>query len=89
MPTSVLTQALLLSTPFQDHKSLFETQHASFHAGTFGKQQSHLTYLYSPQYPGLLKENEQILIEKICTCRPKTLFTQPLLYANLLYTLLN
>jgi hypothetical protein len=58
MPTSVLTQVLLLSTLFQDHKSLFERQHASFHVGMFGKQQSHLTYLYSQQYPGLLKENE-------------------------------
>ena len=58
MPTSVLTQVLLLSMLFQDHKSLFETQHVSFHVGTFGKQQSHLTYLYSQQYPGLLKEND-------------------------------
>jgi len=58
MPISVLTQVLLLSMLFQDRKSLFERQHASFHVGTFGKQQSHLTYLYSQQYPGLLKENE-------------------------------
>jgi hypothetical protein len=41
---------------FQDHKSLFEAQHASFHVGMFGKQQSHLTYLCNQQYPEPLKD---------------------------------
>jgi hypothetical protein len=59
---------------FQDHKSLSETQHGSFHVGTFGRQQSHLTYLYNQQCPGPLKEKGILayifFITKIQNLRP-------------------